>query len=45
MTCIISIQEASRYRKSFEEYVEISKNASDIDGTRAGLVYGDSLRI
>jgi serine-type D-Ala-D-Ala carboxypeptidase (penicillin-binding protein 5/6) len=45
MTCVIVIQEVIKLKKSFDEYVEVSENAAAIDGTRAGLNRGDSLRI
>jgi D-alanyl-D-alanine carboxypeptidase len=45
MTCIIVIQDVIKYKKSFDEYVFISENAGLMDGTRAGLSCGDSLKV
>lgn len=45
VTCIVVIQEVFRLKKSFDELVEVSSNAGNIDGTRAGLNKGDSLKI
>lgn len=44
-TCIVAIQEAFRLKKNFDEYIEVSKIASDIDGTSAGLRCGDCVKI
>ena len=45
MTCIIAIQESIRQKKNFDEYIEVSVSAGNIDGTRAGLYANDSLKI
>ena len=45
VTCVVAIQEVFRLKKSFDDFVDVSFNAANIDGTRAGLSKGDSLRI
>lgn len=45
VTCIVSIQEVFRLRKNFDEVVEVSANASSMDGTSAGLRKGETLKI
>jgi D-alanyl-D-alanine carboxypeptidase len=45
LTCVVCIQEVFRLKKNFDEFVEVSLNASSMDGTTAGLAKGESLKI
>lgn len=45
MTCVVVIQEVLKHKLSFGDYTEVSKKASEIDGTSAGLESGDLLSV